>query len=87
MFLTGPRVRFIRVDMNEAAQNNSDVEKRAYSVREVADALGITPKAVREKIIRGEIQGRQLGRTWLVSKAWFDAWLAELEGDEQGNAE
>ncbi len=37
-----------------------------YSVKEVADRLGISDRRVRKLLEEGRIKGRKLGRDWVV---------------------
>ncbi|MBM3118765.1 MAG: helix-turn-helix domain-containing protein [Chloroflexi bacterium] len=37
-----------------------------YSVREAARELGLSPRHVQRLLAKGEIQGKRIGRTWVV---------------------
>ena len=37
-----------------------------YSVKEAAEQLGLDPSQVRRLLAKGEIEGRKLGRDWVV---------------------
>ncbi len=54
-------------------------ERRAYTVREVAEAFGLHPDTVAAAIRRGELRATRLGRRWLVPRE-------EVERIERGDA-
>jgi len=37
-----------------------------YSVKEAAQKLGLDPSQIRRLLAKGEIQGKKLGRDWVV---------------------
>ena len=37
-----------------------------YSVKEAANQLGLDPSQVRRLLAKGEIEGKKLGRDWVV---------------------
>ena len=37
-----------------------------YSVNEVAQELGLDPSQVRRLLVKGKIEGKKLGRDWVV---------------------
>jgi excisionase family DNA binding protein len=47
----------------------------AYSVEEVAAALGLKPGAVRGLLRREELHGRKVGNSWIVPAAAIDDFL------------
>ena len=51
---------------------------QVYTVREVSAALGLSLGITYELIRKGEIPAKRLGRRWLVPRAAFHAWLAEV---------
>lgn len=42
-------------------------DERLWSVEEVADAVGLTPRRVRQMCASGEIQATKVGRDWVIS--------------------
>ena len=49
-----------------------------YTAQQVAEILGLSPATVRQLIKRGELPGRQVGRSFRVHKPTFDACLRDL---------
>lgn len=45
------------------------MDKKSFSVAEVAKLLGITRQAILKKIVAGEIKAQKVGRSYVVSKA------------------
>lgn len=62
-------------------------ERLAYSVREVADALGTSPDLVRALVRRGELRGVRLGRRVVIPAVELDRWLERPPVDRLGRAE
>jgi excisionase family DNA binding protein len=54
-------------------------ERAVYTVREVADLLGIALGSAYALVRQGEVPARQLGEggRWVISKERFHAWLDE----------
>lgn len=50
--------------------------RSALRVSEVARRLGVNEETVRRALVRGELPGRKLGSTWLVSVKAPDGWLS-----------
>lgn len=55
-------------------------DKLAYSVKEAAASLGLSPKAVYNLIAAEDLQVRRIGRKILITRAALEAFL---EGCEQ----
>jgi hypothetical protein len=37
-----------------------------YSVKEAAEKIGLDPSQVRRRLAKGEIEGKKIGRDWVV---------------------
>lgn len=55
-------------------------EKANYTVAEAAAAVGITEKAVRQRIFRGEFPHRRWGRKVIIPRAELEKFLQNLPG-------
>lgn len=53
----------------------SDLARRYYRPREVAQVTGISASAVFEALYSGELEGYRLGRAWLVPVDAVDRWI------------
>lgn len=51
-------------------------EPRALKVREVAEALQVSTSTVYDRIQRGEIPARPVGRALRIPSIWLDEFLA-----------
>jgi hypothetical protein len=65
-----------------------DHRRRFLSVAEVAAALGVSERSVRERVHhRDPLTGRPLvpsarfGRRVIIPRSWLDAFVAEAEGE------
>lgn len=52
---------------------DSMVDRAVYTVKEVAELLGLSEKAIRDMIKRGDIPSFRLGRSVFVPKEKMDA--------------
>ena len=60
---------------------------RAYiTIAEAAPALGLTEKAVRQRIFRGQLPHRKLGRRVLIPADELEKFLAALPGTTAAEA-
>jgi excisionase family DNA binding protein len=50
------------------------------SISEVATILGLTPKAIRQRIARGQLPFRRFGRRVLVPTSDLERFMASLPG-------
>ena len=50
-------------------------ERLAFSIAEVASALGISARQVRRWVVTGRLPAVRLGRTWRITRATLDAVL------------
>ncbi|QEC46174.1 helix-turn-helix domain-containing protein [Baekduia soli] len=50
-------------------------ERPAYTVAALAESLGLSPKAVRNAIGRGELRARKRGARWLITTDAVAKWL------------
>lgn len=50
-------------------------QRRAYRPREVAELHGLGLSTVYDALYRGELAGRQVGRSWVIPVEAIDAWL------------
>lgn len=50
------------------------------TVEQTAAELGLTPKAVRQRILRGQLPFRKLGKRLLIPAAELEIFLASLPG-------
>jgi len=53
-------------------------EKPFYTLRELAQILGLKPKSMYNLIYSGKLPARKWGRTWVVLKKDFEKYLEEL---------
>ena len=60
--------------------------KKAYSVSEAADVLGVSQWLVREAIRRGEIRCTRIGKRIIIPAAAIDQFLS-LPDDQGGGEE
>ena len=60
--------------------------KRAYTVSEAAEALGVSEWLVREAVRRGEICCTRIGRRIIIPAAVIDAMLSTPSVDEDFGA-
>jgi excisionase family DNA binding protein len=63
--------------------HRSGAQPAVYTVREVADLLGLHLGGAYELLRGGTIPAQQLGRRWIISRVRFHAWLdgtAEVDG-------
>jgi len=52
-------------------------EPLTYTVAEAAELLGISAWTYYDRLKRGDLPGRQIGRRWVVPKIQLDQWLAK----------
>ncbi len=55
------------------------------STAQAADALGVSPGRVRQLLLAHQLQGRKLGREWLIRRADLQRFMA-LPGGVKGSA-
>ena len=53
-----------------------ELERLAFSIEEVANALGVSVRHAYSMARTGELPARRLGHRWIVPRAAFDEWLA-----------
>lgn len=53
------------------------MDKEYLTIKDVAELFNVHTNTVRRWLRRGQLPGRQIGRSWRVSKAAIDAYLAE----------
>lgn len=63
-------------------QNGHKMERVAYSVQEIAEAIGAHPQTVRLEIARGNLRATRFARRLLVLKSEFDRYLAARATEE-----
>lgn len=61
----------------------NDLNRKVYTVVEVAEMLGISRSYAYELIRQGIIPSLQLGRRWVVPKQKFDIWLERSTEESQ----
>lgn len=57
-------------------------EKKAYSIPEVATAVGLSVTSVREAIDKGDLKVKYPNRKPIVLSADVDSWLASLSDEK-----
>ena len=62
-------------------KHRRDAERAVYTVREVADLLGLSLGSTYTLVRLGEIPARQLGQRWVIGKKAFHAWLDDQTDD------
>jgi len=50
--------------------------QQLFTVRELADALGLGPRAVRDYVARGELNGRLIRGRWRFERKDIEEFLA-----------
>lgn len=55
------------------------MEKRVYSIQEVADALGISHSYAYQLVRSGEIPSLKLGKKRVIPIAKFEQWINGVE--------
>jgi len=58
------------------------VEKMAYSIRETAEAIGLSPNTVYDLVQSKRLPAVKLGRKILISKLELAAWLANSQSSQ-----
>ena len=53
-----------------------------YSVKEAASILGISESVVRKLLIEGRIQGRKIGKNWVVTELTYQPKRVEREAQQ-----
>ncbi len=66
--------------MEKRSQKTNSVEKRTYTVQEVATILGIGRTATYKLIKEERFRYARIGNSIRVLKKSFDAWMESLEG-------
>ncbi|KRS12067.1 hypothetical protein XM52_28370 [Roseovarius indicus] len=56
---------------------NSKRKKVFFSIKEVADTLGVNERTVRRWITVGDLSGHRVGRQWRISLQDIEAFLSE----------
>lgn len=59
------------ITVNELKQIVIDSEETVWSVEAMAEMLGISPQAVRKRILRGLIPAHKDGRLWYILKSEY----------------
>ena len=57
-----------------ATRGDTEVDRPAYTADSLAEAVGVTPKVVRNAIARGELAAVKRGGRWIVSADAVEAW-------------
>lgn len=52
-------------------------EQRTWTLQEAAEYLQMSPEALRQKALAGEIPGRKPGRRWVFNPDHLAEWLRE----------
>jgi len=58
------------------------IEKMAYSIRETAEAIGLSPNTVYLLVQSKKLPAVKLGRKILISKLELSAWLANSQSSQ-----
>ena len=58
---------------------DGNAAKRAYTVEEISEILGISRSAAYELVKKDEFKSVRIGATIRISKSSFDAWLDSRE--------
>ena len=58
------------------------VEKMAYSIRETAEAIGLSPNTVYDLVQSKRLPAVKLGRKILISKLELATWLANSQSSQ-----
>ena len=53
-------------------------EKPFYTLKELADMLGLKPKSMYNLVYSGKLPARKWGGRWIVTKKDFEKYLEEL---------
>lgn len=61
-------------------------EPLVLSVQEVADSLGVSRDVIYVAIGKGEIPARKIGGRIVVSRAWRDRFVAEIDAPAEAAA-
>lgn len=62
--------------LSRLENRNQQVRHVAYTVDTLAAELGMSPKAIRCAIARGELRGVKRGSRWIISADAIDAWAS-----------
>lgn len=65
-------------------EDNEIMEKKFYSLQEVADLLGLHINTVRNHIKAGRLHGRRIGRQWRFSEEDLQNYISQ---DDTGKKE
>lgn len=71
------------VDDADAQARDDTQTTPAYTVDSLAAAVGVTPRAVRNAITRGELDAVKRGARWLISADAVDAWTHPAAGERR----
>lgn len=75
----------IPLDRNRPHATAPQRRSRAvYTVREVADLLGLSLGSTYTLLRLGEIPAKQLGSRWVIPKQAFHTWLDDQPDDHTG---
>jgi excisionase family DNA binding protein len=55
----------------------TSVERAVYSVRELAELLGLAENSVYEYLDNGRIPARKIGKKWIIGREKIHQWLME----------
>ena len=61
---------------DDAASPPPSPDRGWLAAEEVADQVALSPKTVRDKARRGELEGTKVGSRWRFTQAAVDAWVA-----------
>ena len=70
---------------NPAMINAEDLTNKFYTPKEVAEMLRVNYFSIYFKIKRGEIEGHQVGRKWLVTPSAITKYLNRKETPNETN--
>lgn len=65
------KIKSRTITVNELKQIVIDSEETVWSVEAMAEMLGISPQAVRKRILRGLIPAHKDGRLWYILKSEY----------------
>ena len=67
-------------DLDPARRPDDTPSRAAYTVREVAALLGLSPGTTYALVRAGAIPARRMGGRWIVPKRRFHRWLDARSG-------
>lgn len=61
------------------SEPSQDLERKVYSVNDVASILGVSQEHIRRQIRAGQFPHKRLGRRVVIPCKLFEDWLGETE--------